>query len=138
MQYLHATSVNIGRQGVMIRGPSGSGKSDLALRLIDAGAVLIADDQTQIDLKNNAIKLNTPVEIAGKIEIRGYGISLLPYDKNITLSLIVDLRDRNDIERMPENQDEELLGVTVKTMQLHAFDVSAIAKIHLVLKGLNR
>jgi integration host factor subunit beta len=65
--------VKIDGQGVLIKGPSGSGKSDLALRLIDAGAILVADDQTAVSLCGQAVMLNAPTQIASKIEIRGFG-----------------------------------------------------------------
>ena len=134
MQRIHATSVNIDGFGVLIRGPSGSGKSDLALRLIDVGARLIADDQTEISADGPYIRLNAPHEIAGKIEIRGYGISKMAYDQNIVLSLIVDLRDKDDIERMPGIPTDEILGKPILVLQLNAFEASGVAKIHAVLK----
>jgi len=138
MQCIHATSVNIDGLGLLIRGPSGSGKSDLALRLIDAGGHLIADDQTQLNLAGQAIVLNAPTPIAGKIEIRGYGIFQMPYDKDIALGLVVDLKDRNTIERMPEMPFTEILTKKFPRVQLNAFDVSAIAKIRLIMKELSR
>ncbi len=136
MQSIHANSVNSAGNGILIRGPSGSGKSDLTLRLIDDGDRLIADDQTQIGVESGSVFLSVPACIAGKIEIRGYGISHLPYDENIILRLIVNLKTRDSIERMPEIPFETLLGVKVPALQLNAFDASAVAKIHAVLVGL--
>lgn len=137
MQKFHATSVNIDGRGVLLRGPSGAGKSDLALRLIDVGAKLIADDQTEISQVLDRLLLNSPAPIAGKIEIRGFGISQMPYDENIKLFLIVDLRELDDIERMPEKKSENIMGCDIAIMQLHAFEISAVAKIHAVLRGLD-
>lgn len=138
MRQLHATSVNIEGQGVLIRGQSGSGKSDLALRLIDVGARLIADDQTKISLDNQKVLLNVAPQIAGKVEIRGFGISELPYDKNVRLVLIVDLRQKDKVERMPENQTEDVLGMDIPILQVHAFESSTVAKIHAVIQGLKK
>jgi len=63
---------------VLLRGPSGSGKSDLALRLIDDGARLIADDQTHLAKKGHALIATPPPAIAGMIEVRGIGVVKLP------------------------------------------------------------
>src|SRR5580658_5234693 len=71
---VHATAVAIGARAVLLRGPSGSGKSDLALRLIDAGARLVADDRCQLSREADAIVVRAPAAIAGLIEVRGIGI----------------------------------------------------------------
>ena len=68
---LHATAVAIGGVAVLIEGPSGSGKSDLALRLIDRGAVLISDDQTLLIRAGSRLLARPPQTIAGKLEVRG-------------------------------------------------------------------
>jgi len=93
MQTVHATTVAIEKQGVLLRGPSGSGKSDLALRLINDGAVLIADDRTALTQRDGAVIAQCPVSIAGKLEVRGIGIVDVPYIEEAALSVIVDLVD---------------------------------------------
>ena len=76
---IHGTCVAFGRAGVLIRGSSGSGKSDLALRLIDNKAKLVSDDQVLAMEKNGKIVLSAPRSIAGKIEVRGVGIMDMQY-----------------------------------------------------------
>src|SRR5262249_13386596 len=68
MVLVHGTTVALQGEGVLLRGPSGSGKSDLALRLIDGGARLVADDQTEIERTPNGLMACSPATIAGKIE----------------------------------------------------------------------
>jgi HPr kinase/phosphorylase len=71
---IHATTVSLDGRGVILRGPSGSGKSDLALRLINEGALLVADDQTILFVESGRMMAQPPAEIAGKMEVRGVGI----------------------------------------------------------------
>ena len=74
MVQVHGTCVAIDGCAVLLRGPSGSGKSDLALRLIDGGARLVADDRAEISLRQRRLVVNAPPEIAGLIEVRGLGV----------------------------------------------------------------
>ncbi len=108
-QRVHATCVawRLGRQwqGVLLRGPSGAGKSDLALRLIENGARLVADDQTELTRRDGRVIASVPASIAGLIEARGLGIVTLPRDqlvKRATVALLVDLAPTGRIERLPE------------------------------------
>lgn len=87
---VHASCVAIGAQGVLLLGDSGSGKSDLALRLIHEGARLVADDRTVITVKGNKLQGAAPTTIAGMIEVRGLGIIALPA-KPASLVLAVQL-----------------------------------------------
>ena len=82
----HATSVAIQDSGIIILGSSGSGKSDLALRLIDAGATLISDDLTVCKKVRNDIFLYCKKKICGKIEVRGMGIFTVPFVEEIKLN----------------------------------------------------
>ena len=95
---IHGTSVALGENGLLILGVSGSGKSDLALRLIDSGATLISDDQTVCMKKANDVRLFSMEKIYGLIEIRGVGLMKVPYIENIKLSMIVELVDK-EIDR---------------------------------------
>jgi HPr kinase/phosphorylase len=88
---IHATAVSISGHGIMIGGRSGSGKSDLALRLIDRGAQLICDDYVALSDIAGALILTPAPNIAGKIEIRGLGIVAIPYVDSAPLRLYVDL-----------------------------------------------
>ena len=75
---IHASCVAIGGKGVLILGDSGAGKSDLALRLIDDGAKLVADDRTELYAARGTLCARAPKSIAGLIEVRGLGIIALP------------------------------------------------------------
>ncbi len=75
---VHGTSVALGGDGILLRGPSGSGKSDLALRLIADGARLVADDQTELRGVGETLEMAAPAAIAGRLEVRGVGILRVP------------------------------------------------------------
>tara|TARA_B100000242_G_C43036616_1_gene483271 strand:+ start:499 stop:930 length:432 start_codon:yes stop_codon:yes gene_type:complete len=130
---IHGTSVTIGDQGVLILGPSGSGKSDLALRLIDRGATLISDDRTICNLVNKEIFMFSPSEISGLIEIRGMGLIRVPYIDNVKLKMIIKLTNKK-MDRFPKKYlFKKILGVSFPLFQISAFDISANAKINLKL-----
>jgi HPr kinase/phosphorylase len=134
MQTVHATTVAIEKQGVLLRGPSGSGKSDLALRLINDGAVLIADDRTALTQRDGAVIAQCPVSIAGKLEVRGIGIVDVPYIEEAALSVIVDLVDPDQVERLPVLRTEELLDCRIPSILLAPFEASASAKIKMAIR----
>lgn len=133
-ELVHGTAVAIGGQGILLTGPSGSGKSDLALRIIDRGGVLISDDI--VIVSGNAGKLSVAVapKIAGKIEVRGVGICTAPHLSAAPLQLIVGLS--NDIiKRMPEeNSTVRMMGVDVPSIELAPFEGSAAIKVEMALK----
>jgi len=133
---VHGTSVALGGDGVLLRGPSGCGKSDLALRLIDGGARLIADDQTELRLAGIDVIASPPATIAGQIEARGVGILRVPFASRIPLRLVVDLVPPETVERMPEDAQTELLGRAIPRLALAAFEASTPAKIRLALGAL--
>jgi hypothetical protein len=97
---VHATCVRLGRQGVLLLGKSGAGKSDLALRLIGRGAVLVSDDRCELSVERNRLVARAPRAIAGLLEVRGVGIVQLDHAPLAAIALAVDLSGR--IERMPE------------------------------------
>lgn len=97
---IHATCIAIGAKGVLILGDSGAGKSDLALRLIDGGAKLVADDRTELYVARGRLCARAPKSIAGLIEVRGLGIVALPFAKSATLVLAVKLQRLRT--RLPE------------------------------------
>ncbi len=100
MQVLHATTVAVAGQGLLILGPSGSGKSGLALRLMALGAVLVADDRTIITARDGALWASCPATIAGRIEARGLGILRADPSPPVALALAVDL-SRTETDRLP-------------------------------------
>jgi HPr kinase/phosphorylase len=133
---VHATAVAIDGRAVLLRGPPGCGKSDLALRLIDGGARLIADDQALLLRREGHILVRAPATIAGLIEVRGVGIlGLDPLDE-VRLALVVDLVAAAQIERLPEPRFETILGLAIPLLALAPFEASAAAKLSLALRTL--
>ena len=135
---VHGTSVALGGDGILLRGPSGSGKSDLALRLIDEGGRLVADDQTELRLSGDDISMTAPDAIAGRMEVRGIGILRVPTVAAAPLRLVVDLVPSSAIERLPEWQTCDYLERRFPLIQLAPFEASAPAKLRLVLRALGR
>lgn len=134
---VHATAVAINGKAILLRGPPGAGKSDLALRLIDAGANLIADDQAELRKSGNGVYVRAPAAIAGLIEVRGVGILRLPELDEAPLAMCVDLLPPPEIERLPERRFEEVLGVAVPLIAVSAFEASATAKLRFALRALS-
>ena len=133
---VHGTCVALGRSGVLIRGPSGSGKSDLALRLIDEGASLVSDDQVALAPVGGRLTASAPPNIAGLIEVRGIGIVSVPRVAETPVSLVVDLVPRADVPRMPDPRTVEIAGADVPALSLWPFEASAPVKVRLALKAL--
>ena len=130
---IHATCVKLASgAGVLLTGASGSGKSDLALRLIDGGAKLVADDRCDLFVDGTTLAARAPAALAGLIEIRGVGIIAMPYEKAAAVSLVVELVPRADVVRLPESAQITHLGVSVRSVRLHAFDASTPAKIRAI------
>lgn len=132
-ELVHATAVALGGAGVLLRGPSGSGKSDLALRLIDGGGRLIADDQTMLSRDGAAIRMTAPATIAGRLEVRGLGIVTVPTAPAAALTLVVDLADAAMIDRMPQPARCRILGLAVPLLTLAPFEASAAAKLRVAV-----
>ena len=117
-------------------GLPGPGKSDLALRLIETGARLVADDQTALVRRGKSVIASAPASIAGLIEARGVGIVKLGRDQLVARApviLLVDLAPPERIERLPETKQESLLGVVLPVLRLAPFEASASAKLRLAL-----
>jgi len=133
---VHATSVAIDNRAVLLRGPSGSGKSDLALRLIDAGNRLIADDQSELWRDGDAVMVRSPATIAGLIEVRGLGILRIGSLPNARLAMIVDLIAPQHVERLPEPCSETIFGIAIPLVALAPFEASAPAKIRFALAAI--
>ena len=131
MEQVHATCVEIEGTGVLVRGPSGSGKSDLALRLIDGGARLVADDRAELTLEGGRVVVTAPPEIAGLFEVRGQGVRRLPWVERAVLGLVVDLVPPERVERVAEAAHCQVLGVTLPLVRLAPFEASAAAKVRL-------
>ena len=128
---VHATAVAIEGDAILIRGPPGAGKSDLALRLIEGGARLLADDQTLLRRAGNHVLVRAPAAIASLIEVRGVGVVHVDSLEEAPLALVVDLVPSAQVERIPDNRFEVVLGLTIPLMALAPFEVSAAAKLRL-------
>ena len=129
---IHGSSVAVEDNGILIIGHSGSGKSDLALRLIDSGGTLISDDQTLCLKKQNEIFLFSIEAIYGLLEIRNMGIIKVPYVENVKMKIIVSLVQKKTERLYPKNK-KRLLGLNFPHLELEPNEISAVAKIKLKL-----
>jgi serine kinase of HPr protein (carbohydrate metabolism regulator) len=131
---VHGSAVAIDGNGVLLLGPSGSGKSDLALRLIDRGAKLICDDILHIESSNGVPQLTCAPNIAGKIEVRGIGICPVDFVHRAPLRLIVQFAQ--DVDRMPpEHQSITIAGYAVPMFKLDPFQASSALKVEWALRS---
>ena len=129
---LHASCVSSEGRAVLIAGPSGSGKSDLALRLIDRGFTLVSDDRTILRRDGNRLIASAPATIKGKLEIRGIGIVDIDSANDVPVALVVELT--GDMQRMPDDSRERLiLGTGVPLVNVNAMTASASAKVVVAL-----
>lgn len=129
---VHASTVAIDGRAVLITGPSGSGKSDLTLRLLDRGFILVSDDQTVVKRDGDYLIASAPSNIAGKLEIRGIGIVEMETVNNVPIALLVDLT--SDIQRLPDdNRERPILGVPLPLVSIDAMAASAPSKVALAL-----
>ena len=129
---VHASTVATEGRAVLITGPSGSGKSDLTLRLLDRGFNLVSDDQTIVRRDGDRLMATPPPAIAGKLEIRGIGIVDMEHVDNVPVALIVELT--SDIQRLPDDSRERpILGVSLPLIGIDAMAASAPSKVALAL-----
>lgn len=134
-KFYQATCVAVGGKGVLLRGKPGSGKSDLALRLIDRGAKLVGDDCLYLEVRQKGLFASPPSAIAGKLEVRGVGIIELPHLPFAKLRLVVDLAANGDNERIPEPETAEtsLCGVGLPMLSIVPGEASATLKVEQAL-----
>jgi serine kinase of HPr protein (carbohydrate metabolism regulator) len=130
-EIVHASCVAIAGRGVLLAGRSGSGKSDLALRLIDRGAVLVSDDYTELRGVGDSLIAQAPARIAGKIEVRGVGILDMASAKGVAVCLYADL-DRVP-GRLPDAETIRLAGLDIPLVALAALEPSAPIKLEYAL-----
>lgn len=139
---VHATCFTCGGRGALIRGASGLGKSDLALRCLSVGpsplfgqpAMLVSDDRVILQPNGGVLMARAPDQIAGLLEVRGAGVFRVAYAATTQIALVVDLVARDDIERLPREEKQVTLnGVTLPIFELFAFEESAALKLLLRL-----
>lgn len=142
---LHGTCLSVDGEGVLLLGPPGAGKSDLALRLVDQPGLgidgflrvarLVADDQVVITRRGGDLQASAPATLKGKLEIRGLGIAALPVEEDVTLRLAVRLERSADIERLPDLAGTRLdiLGLGLPLVQIDPFAASAPARVRAAL-----
>jgi HPr kinase/phosphorylase len=106
---IHASAVLIGAKAILIRGASGSGKSQLAFDLLQAPGVpfsrLVGDDRVHVEAIASRLLVRPAPALAGLIEVRGLGIRRLPYEPLAIVGLIVDLAAA-DATRLPPREAE--------------------------------
>ena len=133
-QTVHATAIALAGKAVLLRGAPGSGKSDLALRLVEEGAALIADDQTRLSRRGGELWAQAPAALKDLMEVRGIGIVRMHALTEAPVALLIDLVAEAEMERLPEPQEESLLGVLLPRLKLHAAAASAPAKVRLAMR----
>jgi serine kinase of HPr protein (carbohydrate metabolism regulator) len=130
---VHCSCVAIGGRCVLIGGRSGSGKSDLALRLIDRGASLVSDDYTHVRRVEGKAIATAPATIAGKIEVRGVGIAEMESVPDVPVALFIDL-DRTP-ERLPDLDERRVVaGVPIPIIGLEGHNASAPIRVETALR----
>jgi HPr kinase/phosphorylase len=138
MSQIHATCVEMAGTGVLLRGAPGSGKSDLALRLIDGGARLVADDRVDLRVADGGLRASAPPALAGRIEVRGIGILCLPAVAEARVGLVCDLVAPETVERLPPAETADLMGIAVPRLAMAPFEASAAAKLRVAIRSLAR
>ncbi|HVO01704.1 MAG TPA: hypothetical protein VMT54_05850 [Candidatus Cybelea sp.] len=133
---IDGTGVALDGRAVVLTGPSESGKSDLALRLIDSGAALIADDRLELLVCEGVLccraPADMPVELRGRIEVRGVGIMPVPATADtVPVAWFVELVAPVEVERLPRAENRTVLGCQVPLLRLAPFEASAVAKLRL-------
>lgn len=125
----------LGWRAVLISGPPGAGKSDLALRLIGRGWRLVADDYVHVTASGGALYAMAPETIAGRMEIRAVGVAPARGRGLARLSLAVELTAAA-LERLPEPETRIVEGVAVPLLRLNGFEASAVEKVAAALARL--
>lgn len=148
---VHGSCVLLGRAGiqlgappeagVLLLGDSGAGKSDLALRLIEGGAVLVSDDQTELYAEDACLMARAPERLAGLLEIRGVGILPMPRAESARVALCVML-EPSPVARLPEPAFYELPqelalrhDIRIPLLRIDSRQSSAPAKIAAAVTG---
>ena len=140
---VHGTCVALGRTAALLRGPSGSGKSDLALRFLFLARrgpaaleppILVADDQVLLARNEDRVVARAPDAIRGRIEVRGVGIVEVKSLAEADLALVVDLTAAESVERLPlQVATQRVLGIEIQHISLFPWEASAPIKLAIAL-----
>lgn len=131
---IHASCVTLKNKGILLLGDSGSGKSDLTLRLIEqCNAKLVADDRVDLSVKNNNIIASCPKNIQGLLEVRGVGIVKYPFYKKTNLKLVINLSSDRP-ERLPKREYYIFERIKVPLIRLNPAENSAPFKVIAALR----
>ena len=141
-ELVHGTCVALGNRAALLRGDSGCGKSDLALRFLalpgegELRPALVADDQVWVEeTGDDQATASAPGTIGGMIEVRGLGIAEMPFVAEVPLVLVCDLVEAEAVPRMPSDPWEctKIADVEIALLKLSAFEASAPLKLKMAL-----
>jgi len=135
MENIHATCVALNGQAVLLQGKSGSGKSDLALRLVDEGWDLVSDDYTDLEIDGSTLFAKAPKTIEGLIEVRGIGILRIGCVPRAELKAIFELVPFEEMERLPDPKTHAIQGYPLPVYTVYGHDASAPTKIRMALRA---
>jgi serine kinase of HPr protein (carbohydrate metabolism regulator) len=135
---VNGTAVLLDDKAVLLIGPPGAGKSDLALRLVEAGARLIADDLVELTRDGARVMAGfpaeAPLELRGRIEARGLGIVAVPAAESpAELALVIQATPASALERLPETTFYQCLDAKIPILNLALLEASAPTKVRLAL-----
>ena len=133
-ELMHANCISIKDRGLLILGPSGSGKSSLSLKLIALGGKLVADDKTILKRQEGSILASCPLALKGQIEARGIGVLQMPVVEVVKISLVVDLGAQT-FERIPAFEKYSIFGLNIRLLSRSPLDAFPEAIYHLLLNS---
>lgn len=117
---------------MLLTGASGAGKSDLTLRLVDRGAIMVGDDGLVIEARDGRLHARPGPNIEGQMEVRGLGILAFPWtEAPLALAVALD----QPVPRMPDEMLAFRLieGLTLPVIALDPFEASAPVKVEKAL-----
>ncbi len=141
-QLIHGTAIAVGGRAALLRGPSGSGKSDLALRCLfcsrevlhGSDVKLVSDDYVMLSRSQDRLFISAPETIRGQIEVRGLGLYSVACCESAELVLVADLVGPEDVERLPDPIPKtQFFGIALPIVKIAPFEASAVQKLMMAL-----